>query len=104
MIGVNSLVVILLAMAVGGVVGFEVGQHVARKQFSAMIQRLKDDLLQQAEIQKAEREKRMGEIQESAKKIGEVFRKIQETATKEKEEQEKPKKITRAKEQKNNGV
>lgn len=73
--GINSLVIILLAMAVGGVVGFEVGQHLARKQMMAMFRQIADDLQKQAEAQKAEKEKRLEEMQESAQKLKEQWRK-----------------------------
>ena len=69
----NSLGIILLAIGVGLVFGFEIGQHYARKQFSMMIHQVLESAKKQAEEQQKEREKRLEEIQESARKLKEQW-------------------------------
>ena len=74
--GVSPVLIVLLAMAIGGVVGFEVGKSAAKKEISQALQNAAESMKKAQEEQKKERDRRFEEIRESAAKFVEQWEDI----------------------------
>ena len=83
-----SLAVILIAMAVGLVAGFEVGRYQMRKQFQNVIESYIQYFEQEAKKKQAEREEARKALAESVNSLMEKASKLQKTIDKAKEKKE----------------
>ena len=85
---VSSLTVILVAMAIGLIVGFEVGQSVMRKRITEIVENA-------VKIAQKEKEQKQKETEQRLKRLAQTWTELARSASVEKE---------KIKEQKENGI
>lgn len=73
---VNSLVIILVAMAIGIMVGFELGQSIMRKRFEELIKKAAEEIRIEMERKKKEQEKAKEEVQQRIDRLAKTWKEL----------------------------